>query len=445
MDNKIKLRKIREITEDELRKEVLIPLLGRMGLKAPTIYHGSQERGKDVVCFDYDKLGKKVYLGIVAKVGDFTGSLSSNKSLSEILFQIEQSFDVPYYDLFGMNKITMDQVWVVTTGRIVTGAAESILDKLQKTNLAKLVRFISGENLVHLINEHYNSYWGTDTDSKEYIAAQRDRAIKLCCNLLKTFGAGDDELNTITTQILNCDHIPGIIMHANRFITSVGSYSIHFDEICEKYNHNFYSGSCGLIKDEFINVRKSLHRAISSVEDVLINYEYVIGQTDPENFIRAFYDTLMDEYPFRIGGDEYSHDVQMRIQSLDQSLREIENFLDLLEEKNRKTWALTLIDSVEALKDDIKRYIDTLEKDEFELYWQIVSYNSVDIVKLVYEDNYDKNTKYNFITKHVREVYVPQVEYWKPKYRLISERDIIAEVEHELHKYIRQSLNCEIY
>ena len=39
-----------------------MPLLGRMGMRAATEYHGAREHGKDIVCFDVDRLGERRYI-----------------------------------------------------------------------------------------------------------------------------------------------------------------------------------------------------------------------------------------------------------------------------------------------------------------------------------------------------------------------------------------------
>ena len=141
MDIKTKTSKLDRIDEKALRESILVPLMSRMGFKAVTLYHGSRERGKDIICFDYDRLGSREYLAVVAKASDLDGTVSSSESLREIAYQIEQCFDVPYEDLFRMTRITMDRVWVVTSRRIIPGAADPVFSYLEKRNLSKLVRF----------------------------------------------------------------------------------------------------------------------------------------------------------------------------------------------------------------------------------------------------------------------------------------------------------------
>ena len=112
-----KLKKLRQLDERGLRESVLLPLLTRLGYSAPTLYHGPQERGKDIIAYRSDPLGHREYLAVVAKAVDLTGSVSSSKGLREVIHQVEQCFDIPYEDLFGMTKVSIDRVWIVTSKR----------------------------------------------------------------------------------------------------------------------------------------------------------------------------------------------------------------------------------------------------------------------------------------------------------------------------------------
>ena len=62
-----KLEKLRQLDERCLRENILLPLLTRLGCKAPTIYHGPQERGKDIITYTNDSLGQREYVAVVAK------------------------------------------------------------------------------------------------------------------------------------------------------------------------------------------------------------------------------------------------------------------------------------------------------------------------------------------------------------------------------------------
>ena len=179
-----RLAKLHSLDEKALRENLLIPLLTRMGLKAAAVYHGPRERGKDIICFDTDRLGNREFVGVVAKTTTLDGSVSSSNSLREVLYQIEQCFNVPYEDLFGMTRVSMDRVWVVTSQKIVSGAADSIFDQLAKNNLSKLVSFIGGETLLSLIDQHYPAYWDQSLEPVHVLTEQKHRLASFIRRLL---------------------------------------------------------------------------------------------------------------------------------------------------------------------------------------------------------------------------------------------------------------------
>jgi HEAT repeat protein/energy-coupling factor transporter ATP-binding protein EcfA2 len=75
------------------------------------------------------------------------------------LFQIEQSFDEPYTDVYGLKALVIDNCVVVTCKDIKNTALESIRGKLKKSNLDKLLRFIDGNKLIELLDKHLPNYF----------------------------------------------------------------------------------------------------------------------------------------------------------------------------------------------------------------------------------------------------------------------------------------------
>jgi len=154
---------ITNLDEDRLRTTVVIPLLSSMGYKEIVEYHGgSAEKGKDVICYYIDPSGEKKYISIVLKRGDIHGSVSKSGNAGEILIQITQSFDEPYTNVYSLKELTIDECWVVTSGRIKNTAVESIRGMLKKSNLDKLVRFVDGNKLYELINQYMPDYWSNE-------------------------------------------------------------------------------------------------------------------------------------------------------------------------------------------------------------------------------------------------------------------------------------------
>lgn len=156
---KKKLAILRSLDEARLRKDVLIPLFSQMGFKEVIEYHGPQEKGKDIIYYDLDRFGNKKYTHVVVKKGNISGSASTSSGAKEVLFQVQQGFQEPYTDIYGLKQVIMDSCLVVTSRQIKNTAIESISGHLQQTNLDKLVDFIDGPRLIELMDQHLPGYF----------------------------------------------------------------------------------------------------------------------------------------------------------------------------------------------------------------------------------------------------------------------------------------------
>jgi hypothetical protein len=88
MNSKEKKDILNNLLEKEFRQDLILPLLSKMGYFAPIEYHGTNERGKDIICFEYDRLNEQRFLAVVAKTGDLTGNAATNSGLMTIVNQV---------------------------------------------------------------------------------------------------------------------------------------------------------------------------------------------------------------------------------------------------------------------------------------------------------------------------------------------------------------------
>ena len=224
-----KLKKLSELDEKGLREDVLLPLLTRLGCKAPTIYHGPQERGKDIITYSHDLLGQREYIAVVAKAVDLSGSVSSSKGLREVLHQVQQCFDIPYEDLFGMTKVSIDRVWIVTSKRILPSAETSIYSTLEKNNLSKLIRFISREQLAGLIDEKYPAFWDESLEPADVLREQKARLARFCQDLLGALGGNQSDIKATLNEVLHSYSPPKVTIPSDRTMTRLDPYGIELD------------------------------------------------------------------------------------------------------------------------------------------------------------------------------------------------------------------------
>lgn len=437
MDPKSKITRLSALDEKALREQVLVPLLARMGLQGVTIYHGSRERGKDIVCFQTDLLGRREYLAVVAKAVDLNGSVYSSDSLKEVLFQIEQCFDTPYQDLFGKTEVTMDRVWVVSSRSIIAGSADSVYSRLAKTNLSKLVAFIPQENLINLIDVYYVSYWDESLEPADILKEQKHRLVAFLKRLLLAYGDVDEaEIHTIINQVLSSRSYPRISTKPDRTLSRISSYNIEIDSISPVYAHDFYSTNCGLIRKAFFKAKEDLYRSMFDVDRIIEAYEKVIEKTDPREFVDAFREELYDCYPFYRASWGKAADVMRDIMSLENGLSEVDELRDNLEGVGRLELAMSIVDSVKELKEEVNELLPHIDEDPFVLSWKM----EPEGVRLLSQREGSDNND-SFSTEHHKEVeYYSPYHGRKPYIRPITADDILEEVQYKIRKYLERTI-----
>lgn len=93
-------KQVEQMIEDDLREEVLIPLLRSMGYRDVSKYHGGDnEKGKDVVCWSLGKLDNRINLALVVKAKPLSGKINVDKGTAgEVRGQVQQCFAKPFVD-----------------------------------------------------------------------------------------------------------------------------------------------------------------------------------------------------------------------------------------------------------------------------------------------------------------------------------------------------------
>ena len=140
--------------EDQLQKQVLVPLFVAMGFQDVTIYQGASELGKDIVMWKPGDLGERVNYAVVAKARKISGKAAGTSSAAEVRFQIEQAFGNPWPDTKTTEMRRVERCFVVCSKQIQNEAITAIRAVLENSNLEKVTRFINGDELWHLIQQH---------------------------------------------------------------------------------------------------------------------------------------------------------------------------------------------------------------------------------------------------------------------------------------------------
>lgn len=384
MNHQEKKEIIKQLNERDFRQDIIIPLLSKMGYLAPTEYHGTNERGKDIICFEYDRLNEQRFLAVVAKADDLTGNAAKDTGLMTVVNQIQQAFDCPYEDLFNMRQVFINEVWVMTTGKIVSGAQESVINTLRKTNLDKQIRIIGDDRLIELIDKHFSTYWNSTTETKESVIIQRDRLLSFIEKLLAANNVDREIIENVKSTILYSSYEPRIKSNIEGLhIGHVSPYSIELAKIDAEFDDYIVSKTYGVTKRIFHEAKEQLRCSFFDIEEVIDHADKISKLTDPWEFVVQADGYLLREDPFHRPYGTASKFVS-NIGYMEEGLRELKNFKGFLKEQGKLNWVKELSKSIVDLEPEIKSIIANSKEERLIFLFAIDNENN--IVKLLYNE-----------------------------------------------------------
>lgn len=387
MNHNEKKEILKKLSEKEFRQDLIIPLLSKMGYIAPIEYHGTNERGKDIICFEYDKLKEQRFLSVVAKIGDMTGDASTDKGLMNVVNQVQQAFDNPYEDLFNMKQVLINEVWIMTTGRIVSGAEESVIRTLRKNNLDKQIRFIRDDRLIQLIDTYFGTYWNSSSETKESVIIQRDRLLNFIESILISNNVDKTTIESVKATILYSDFTPSIRKNIEGLhISYVSPYSIELSKIDKEYDDYIFSKSYGITKEIFAEAKKYLGQSFYYIEETIEHADRISKLTNPEEFVNESYSYLTDEYPFHQSYGDASKFLD-NLSYMQEGLNDLKYFKKYLAYKGKLDWAKELSKSIPKLLPEIEKILDNCKEENVIINYAISEDNQSVVIE--YNDKSD--------------------------------------------------------
>jgi len=168
---KEKLEMLRALDEKRLTKEILVGLFERMGFENVVYQHGVLEYGKDVVYREDTRYHTSKYIGVQVKSANI-----NTKMANELFCQVTVGLGSPFQDLAdNCKKKEIDEFIVLTSGEIEEHAREHIISFFKGAHIGKPVSFITGENLVRLLDEYMPSvFWEEYDYFNKYFNAMKD-------------------------------------------------------------------------------------------------------------------------------------------------------------------------------------------------------------------------------------------------------------------------------
>ncbi len=145
---------MQQMSEEDLRKKVLIPLFKAMGYLDVMGHHGgSQEQGKDIVMWKPGDFRDRVNYAVVVKAAKISGKAKGKSSAAEVRFQVDQALGLPFKDPVTTEDREVDRCIVVCPHEIPKEALTSLHATLKHEKLDKLTEFLHGDNLWEMVEE----------------------------------------------------------------------------------------------------------------------------------------------------------------------------------------------------------------------------------------------------------------------------------------------------
>lgn len=185
-------------SEDELRKELIIPLFKKADYKAYD-NQGPDEKGTDVFLSKSNFLGETEYTSIVLKKGKISNSASSaNGMISTIQNQVYQAKSSIISHPEIRDKVRPSSIWVVTNDSITRSSKDQI--KTEKDNGTENLHFIDDVKLVELIDRYWPEFY---EDRRPFISQYKSVLSEFMLGVdLSEYGVCSEEMESIIIPTL---------------------------------------------------------------------------------------------------------------------------------------------------------------------------------------------------------------------------------------------------
>jgi len=141
-----------EKNEDKFCRDILAPLLRRMGFLSVRYTHGKKEYGKDFTFSELTSFGDLRHYGLQAKAGNVNGRVNSD--IDELIGQINDAFFMPYYELGSKDPRYISNFIIAISGHFTENAREKIVEKIPK-GVIGAVYFLDKEKVTELIERYW--------------------------------------------------------------------------------------------------------------------------------------------------------------------------------------------------------------------------------------------------------------------------------------------------
>lgn len=126
-----------ETDENLFTKEMILPLLSKLGFNQVRYTHGVKEFGKDVIYSKTNEFNQKEYFAVQVKAGNVNGNVKGD--INELINQIDDAFKVPFKLVGKASDNYISKLIIAISGRFTENAEIKILHKTNKILLGNIV------------------------------------------------------------------------------------------------------------------------------------------------------------------------------------------------------------------------------------------------------------------------------------------------------------------
>jgi len=142
---------IRGLNEREFTDRYVIPMFKEKGYLDVRYTGGSEEYGRDVTFYDWDRFGHREDGAAQVKVGDIRGTTIVQTIVSEA----KAAYENPFIDNYSLEEKRVHFLYVVTSGNISTGSLRQIRSSLR---VYPRIHFIEGREVLDNLRSAYSQY-----------------------------------------------------------------------------------------------------------------------------------------------------------------------------------------------------------------------------------------------------------------------------------------------
>lgn len=150
MDKYQVLKKLQDLSENELVEQIILPLLDKFDFESVQPRHGHYEKGVDILCIKQDELLETELLAIQVKKLKFSGQATKEGHLHGLINQLSQCLEEPIKLKDGTQRYA-SRVWMISPFQLNVSALEVSFEKYLKAK-AKRISIVDGEKLISLVH-----------------------------------------------------------------------------------------------------------------------------------------------------------------------------------------------------------------------------------------------------------------------------------------------------